>query len=284
MIIIRIFGGLGNQLFQFAAAYALAQKHRTELKVDVTAFEEYTLRGFELPKIIGTLSVATGEEINALKATSTVGRLKARLTPYPNRHFYKQSYFHYDPKFFSLGKDVYLQGYFQSEKYFLSGENLITKTIQLQHAVSEKAKLLAKKLQSVESVAIHVRRGDYNNPVALKTHGVLPLRYYREAIEKIKEKQGPVQFFLFSDDPASVAQELNLPDAVVVSNELSQSHFEDLYLMSHCRHNIIANSSFSWWGAWLNNHPGKMVIAPKNWFNQGPKDTQDLLPESWLKT
>jgi hypothetical protein len=124
MIIARIFGGLGNQLFQYAAAKALADHHSTSLKVDVSQFETYDLRDFELQKLKVFLSVASPDEIGRLKARHTLQRVKERILPYRYKHFYKEPYFHHDPFFFSLGKSVYLQGYFQSEKYLPSASQI----------------------------------------------------------------------------------------------------------------------------------------------------------------
>ena len=96
------------------------------------------------------------------------------------------------------------------------------------------------------------------------------------------EKHSDARFYFFSDNIEWVKENFKLPGVVYVSNEFTKNHIEDLYLMSQCRHNIIANSSFSWWGAWLNDHPDKTVIAPKKWFHKGPKDTFDLYPDSWI--
>lgn len=283
MIIIGIFGGLGNQLFQYAAAKALAERHGAELKLDVTRFENYKLRNFDLAKLRLPISIASPEEISRLKAINTLQRVKERLMPYRFKRFYKELYFHYDRSFFRLGKTVYLQGYFQSQHYFSSIEESIRNDFNFEHLVADSVKEYGSALTQEQSVALHVRRGDYGTAEALKLHGILPIAYYQKAIAHIKEKCPSAKFYLFSDEPSIAIKELNLSDATVVSGEKTQTHFEDIYLMSRCHHNIIANSSFGWWAAWLNNNPEKIVIAPKNWFNNGPKDTQDLLPESWIK-
>lgn len=283
MIISRIYGGLGNQLFQYAAAKALAHHRGTELKLDVTLFENYHLRTFDLAQLRIPLSIASPSEIAALKANTTMQRIKARLTISSAKRFYKEPHFHFDPVFFTLSGNVYLQGYFQSKKYFASIQDIVRQEFSLEHLVSESVKRMAESLRQQTSVAIHIRRGDYKNPEAAKMHGILPVSYYQKAIEVTREKSPSVRFYLFSDDPVAAKDALNLPEAETVSGKISKTHFEDLYLMSHCQHNIIANSSFSWWAAWLNNNPNKTVIAPKAWFNDGPKDTEDLLPESWMK-
>ncbi|MEO6583297.1 MAG: alpha-1,2-fucosyltransferase [Ferruginibacter sp.] len=283
MIIVKIIGGLGNQLFQYAAAKALAEHHHTQVKADISDFENYTLRNFDLDYFNTSISIATNEEIQRCKAFTSVQRVKARLTPYPKKHFYKQPSFAFDSNFFSLQSNVYLQGYFQSEKYFSSIEKIIQQEFTLKQKLSPEVNQLSQELKNVSSVALHIRRGDYRNVEAAEVHGVVPITYYQEAIRFIKNKFNDVRFYIFSDDPGLAKKELNLTEAKIISGIYTKNHFEDLFLMSQCKHNIIANSSFSWWGAWLNANPDKIIIAPKNWFNKGPEDTEDLLPESWIK-
>jgi hypothetical protein len=283
MIIMRIFGGLGNQLFQYAAARALADRHGAEVKLDVSRFESYDLRNFDLAKLNVPVSIASPEEISRLKAGGTLQRVKERILPYRFRHFYKEPHFHYDPSFFHLGQNVYLQGYFQSEKYFSPIEKLVRNSFSFDHLVPDDIKKYGEGLVKEDSVSLHIRRGDYKNAQTLNVHGILPIDYYRKAIELTKEKYPHAVYYLFSDEPSTALKELGLQEANVVSGEKTQTHFEDIFLMSRCRHNIIANSSFSWWAAWLNEHPDKTVIAPKQWFNNGPKDTQDLLPQDWIR-
>jgi hypothetical protein len=283
MIIIRLTGGLGNQMFQYAAARCLALKNGAKLKLDTTAYREDQLRNFDLFCLNTEASIATPAEIAALKAKGTVGRVMSYLTPYPRRKFYKQPWFHFHPSFFRLTGPVYIQGYFQSEKFFLPAKEQVQKDFTIKKELTEKVEPLAASLQEHESVALHIRRGDYRNEVALNYHGIVPLGYYREAVSQVSGKVAHPHFYIFSDDGAWVKENLRLPNATIVSGELSSTHFEDLYLMSRCRHNIIANSSFSWWAAWLNTNPGKTVIAPRNWFNKGPKDTQDMIPEGWQR-
>lgn len=283
MIIIRIVGGLGNQLFQYAAARALAEKRGVELKLDVAGIAGDTFRKFDLAKFNIPLAYASGEEIKKRKAGNTIQRVKQRLLPHAYKSFYKEPHFHFDPAFFRLGKDVYLQGFFQSEKYFGSIQNQLRKDFDVSHLVNDSIKVLAAELKNETSISIHIRRGDYLDDEILKYHGILPANYYAGAIGLMREKFPAARFYLFSDNPVTASKELAQPDVRIISGTITSNHFEDLYLMQNCRHNIIANSSFSWWAAWLNNNTDKTVIAPKNWFNEGPKDTQDLLPETWIK-
>jgi hypothetical protein len=139
-------------------------------------------------------------------------------------------------------------------------------------------------LRTPGTVSIHIRRGDFSKKAETNLyHGILSSDYYKQAIEIISSKINSPKFYIFSDDINWAKENLIVPEAVYASGQISKTHFEDLYLMSQCHHNIIANSSFSWWGAWLNDNPEKIVIAPKNWFNKGPKDTQDIIPGDWIK-
>lgn len=284
MIIVKIFGGLGNQLFQYAAAKALAVKHSTDLKADITDLESSKLRDFELNKLSITIPVASKEEIKKYKAYNSLQRILAKITSYQKRKFYKEPFYHFDNRYFNLGNNVYLQGYFQSEKYFTGIKDSLRQHVIVKTRISDEVKEFALDLQRQPSVAIHVRRGDYNHKEALEFHGILPVSYYYDAIGFIKRHQPATKFYLFTDTVKQEGyKELGNITYEIVSGKISQNHFEDLFLMSHCHHNIIANSSFSWWGAWLNQNPDKIVIAPKNWFNNGPKDTQDLYPSDWIK-
>ncbi|ANE50055.1 alpha-1,2-fucosyltransferase [Flavisolibacter tropicus] len=283
MIIIRVIGGLGNQLFQYAAARCLAEIRRTEVKLDVTGFQDYQLRNFDLNELGIKATVASSEEIEELKAKGTLQRIQSRLTPYKRRKFYKQPFFHFDPHFYHLGSKVYLQGFFQSERYFQPIQPIIRQEFGFKDELVKDVRTFGKYLPTQPSVALHIRRGDYKDEETLRYHGILPFDYYQRAITLIKQKLSNPQFFIFSDDGAWVKENLQLDSVTIVSGTYSKTHFEDLYLMSQCKHNIIANSSFSWWGARLNENPDKIVIAPKQWFNEGPKDTQDLCPSNWIR-
>jgi hypothetical protein len=283
MIITKILGGLGNQLFQYAAAYALAAKNISVLKLDLSGFEDYRLRSFELSRFNAVCFPATDAEIKKMKPTGSIGRMRNRLSASRHKRFYKQPYFHFDADFFSLRSPVYLQGYFQSEKYFAPVAAEIRQAFTFREGLAEEIISVAAKLQKINSVSLHIRRGDYGNVEALRVHGILPISYYERAIAKIKEIHTDAQFFIFSDEPNRISEEPAIQGAEIISGRITQNHLEDFFLMSQCRHNIIANSSFSWWAAWLNNHCEKTVIAPQQWFAHGPKDTQDLLPRDWMR-
>lgn len=283
MIIVHIFGGLGNQLFQYAAGRTIAQKYQQNLKLDVSAFKEYDLRDFDLAQLNTHFDIARQDEIELLRPSSNVAKACQYLKPKKNRTYHREHFFHYDKSFEKIGPDVYLKGYFQSEKYFAPAANTISQEFRIKPELLTKLGEIANSIKNTNSVSVHIRRGDYKNTTILALHGILDIPYYQQAIAILLRQHPDAVFYFFSDDIEWVKENFNMPGAVFVSRYHSHTHFEDLHLMSLCKHNIIANSSFSWWGAWLNNNPGKMVIGPKKWFNEGPKDTFDVLPANWIK-
>jgi Glycosyl transferase family 11 len=283
MIIIRMLGGLGNQLFQYAAGKCLAHRRQTELKLDLSAFTEDKLRDFDLSGLQVTAGFASENDTRQLLPSHTLEKAFQYLRPPGKRTYYREPFFHFDENFVKLGSHVLLKGYFQSEKYFTPVKDIIRKEFVVKPELIGGVTLYGQALLSENSVAVHIRRGDYTDKPLAEYHGILPVDYYTKAIDLVKEKLFGVKFYFFSDHINWVKENLPIPGATYVSGEISKNHFEDLYLMSQCRHHIIANSSFSWWGAWLNTNPGKIVIAPKQWFNKGPKDTQDLVPEGWMR-
>ena len=284
MIITRIIGGLGNQMFQYAAGKTLAHLNNSILKLDVSSFEEYKLRNFDLLNFNTTIDFATQQEIDNLLPAHNFEKAFQYLSPLSKRTYYREKHFHFDEKFLKLGGNVFLKGYFQSEKYFLPVQEIIRNDFTCKESAVNNVTNFSRQLIEQNSVSIHVRRGDYaKDPEIAERHGALGANYYRAAIELIKGRVTNPVFYIFSDDMAWAKENLEIPEAVYVTNEITKDHIEDLYLMSRCRHNIIANSSFSWWGAWLNNDPGKNVVAPKKWFNKGPEDVQDIIPKEWHK-
>ncbi len=283
MILTNITGGLGNQFFQYAAGRCLAERHHTGLLLDLRHFEENNKRDFHLHAFHTNFGFATAEQSEQSCNRSLIRKIKDRLMPLRFRTYYRQPYFHFDKRFFQARDGVYLKGYWQSEKYFLPCSGLIRKELQLKEEYIQNVKSFGHELKNKNSVAVHIRHGDYKDPVSLAIHGILPLSYYYRAMELLKKKYGEVHFYFFSDDIRWVKENIDIPEAGFISGTISANHFEDLYLMSQCRHQVIANSSFSWWAAWLNDHTGKTVIAPKRWFNKGPKDTYDLYPEGWIR-
>lgn len=284
MIISHILGGMGNQMFQYAAGRCLAYLNKTRLKLDARGFDEYKLRDFDLLSMHIDSHFASENEIRNLLPSHNFEKALQYLSPKSKRTYYREKYFHFDNDIFNYGSHLYIKGYFQSEKYFLPIKDLIQKEFIFKDEFIRGVRDLSNQIRSANSVSVHIRRGDMKtDPVMAQRHGIMPSSYYQKAIELIRSKIANPHFYFFSDDIHWAKENFGNAGTTFVSGEISKTHFEDLHLMSQCGHNIIANSSFSWWGAWLNKNPGKIVIAPNKWFNSGPQDTQDLIPSNWIR-
>lgn len=284
MIINHINGGLGNQMFQFAAGKTLAWLNNTFLKLDVSEFDKSKLRNFGLFCFETNIAFASKNEISDLLPSHNFEKALQYISPIKKRTYYREKSFSFDNKVLQLGKNVYLKGYFQSEKYFLPAKDIIRKDFRFKKNLLSHLTEFAAQLQNKNSVAVHIRRGDFSaNPEIAEYHGTLEKDYYERAIRVIRSKMEDPTFYFFSDDIKWVSENLLVPGSTVISGTITKNHFEDLYLMTQCRHNIIANSSFSWWGAWLNDNMNKVIVCPERWFNNGPKDTQDIIPNGWIK-
>jgi hypothetical protein len=292
MIVAQITGGLGNQMFQFAAAKALSLHYNCELKLDLQNFNREILpelevnRQFELPAFKNfTYQEASKADIKKFEPKSFLDKKVQQLLPKHKRSIYSEKEYPYDEKFFSARKSIYIKGHRQSEKYFSSYQNEIRSIYTLRDDLINEVEGFKSELDDRNTVAVHVRRGDYLRlPIILDWHGVLSKEYYFSALEYLSEHIPNLKILYFSDDIEWVKNEL-MPTypGMVVSDNISKTHYHDFYLIQSCKHQIVANSSFSWWAAWLNPNPDKIVIAPKKWFNNAPYDTRDLIPDSWIK-
>lgn len=290
MIVSQVIGGLGNQIFQYAAGRATALKRSVPLRLDVSGFASYGLyQGFELSKVFNLVTdIATQEDIKSIlgcRADKTLRRVlthpvAARLR---GRHYIVEPYFHYWPEIANVPRDCYLVGYWQSEKYFQDIAPVIRADFTFKHPLKNLNAEIARKIGQVSAVSLHVRRGDYaGNPKTTATHGLCSLEYYQQAIQYVLDRVGQPYFFIFSDDIAWAKENLkvDIPCHYVNHNRGAASYI-DMQLMSLCQHHIIANSSFSWWGAWLNPSPDKIVFAPRKWF-ANDNDVNDLIPQGWV--
>ena len=266
IVISKIKAGMGNQLFQYAAARNLSLRHHIPLLIDVSHYFTSAVRKFEL----GYFNIPD---------------LETNLEPYGEMVFdvYKEPHFHYDPTFGQLEGNIYLDGFWQSEKYFKSIRPILLEELKVKETYVSHLQQMTDTMKSRHSVAVHIRRGDYISKRFSDTHGVLPYNYYTRAIDLLA-KVLPIKLYFFSDDMEWVKDNVMVHHPhEFISKSITKNHLEDFHLMSQCRHHIIANSSFSWWAAWLNNYPEKQVIAPEQWFNNLPHDTKDLIPETWIK-
>ena len=293
-VVIRLVGGLGNQMFQYAAAFGLAVRQGRVLKMEVSGFEVCGKRSYQLDCLKVPQDLYTGAPLFQPVSNSIAARVIRRI----KRDVFKASdfrkgvycepHFHFDPAFFKLsGVEILLNGYFQSPRYFESVAQLLREWFQPVAPLSATAADWAAKIAASPcSVSLHVRRGDYLQAPYAALHDALDRGYYDRAVNLVQRLAGErVEFFLFSDEPDFIAEAFaDLPGAHVVRSDTSTS-WEDMFLMARCRHHIIANSSYSWWGAWLNPAKDKRVIAPARWFTPGRLATcnvLDLYPDDWI--
>ena len=283
MILVRAVGGLGNQMFQYAAGRALADRLGVELLLDLRDFKNYRLHCFGLDGFRIRGRKATADEMEPWPEWRR--RLSRRLSRIglPSRFYFEPS-FGYDPVWSTLGDGVHLNGYFQSERYFAERAAQLRDDFTLVEPLRGENAEIAALARRCESVAIHVRRGDYLTDVkTLSFHGVCSPMYYREAISLIRVRYNNPRFFVFSNDMQWARANLRLGgDALFVSGG-DRTPQIDVYLMANCRHHVIANSSFSWWGAWLGRHSEQCVVAPTPWFDSPLMKDDDLLPSAWLR-
>jgi hypothetical protein len=290
MIITRIIGGLGNQMFQYATGRALSLEYEQSLRLDISGFTGYELHyGFELHRVFECLAeIATEADIRGIlgwQFSTVIRRIVARpsLTVIRRNGFVVEPHFHYWPEIRNVPQACYLLGYWQSEKYFQKVASVIRADFTFKSPPANRNDQLAEKISQVNAVSLHVRRGDYiENPKNIALYGICTLDYYREAIRYISERVEQPYFFIFSDDIVWAKDHLkiDLPHQYVDFNNGTESYL-DMQLMSLCKHYIIANSSFSWWGAWLNPVPEKIVVAPAKWFIN-ENNIKDLYPEGWV--
>jgi len=291
MVIVNLIGGLGNQMFQYAAGRALTLARGVPLHVDITGLGGSAPRQFDLPRIFRCVAdIASADEVRRIlrwQAVPVVKRIMARpeIAAVRIRSFIVEPHFHYWPGIRNVPATAYLQGYWQSEKYFRDATAVIRADFGFRQPMSEANVALAEKIGGCVAVSLHVRRGDYvSNPKARAFHGFCSVDYYRAAIRLLAGRVAAPEFFVFSDNIAWVREnlEIGFPCQYVDHNRGAES-YNDMRLMSLCHHHIIANSSFSWWSAWLAANPSKIVIAPKQWFQDASHDTSDLIPDGWIR-
>jgi len=292
MIIIGLMDGLGNQMFQYALGRRLAYERRTSLKLDISWFQTQQLRSYQLDKLKISATIVSPDDIEKMKRAKWAG-LKGRVyqaiqrrLPYYRRRVVAEQVPFFD---FHIVKRVsryaYLMGYWQSEKYFTPIASLLREDLKLREPLSPDYRALEEKISKVKSVSLHVRRGDYvDNPHTNHVHGFCTPAYYDKAITYLRDRFPSIIIFVFSDDMPWARQNLGnySPIEFVEIKNINRDQ-EELMLMSLCDHHIIANSSYSWWGAWLGVNSEKTVIAPQKWFNDATRNTKDLIPDTWIR-
>lgn len=303
MIISWLTGGLGNQMFQYAAGLALAEHRRTVLKLDVRWFKHdpayeahnrYALSCFNVTEQFATeeeIDRVHGFQLSTLERWSLAAARMLRLRQYvrrrevPNANPHRQPTFAYYPQFFEQPDNTYLGGMFQSEKFFAPVANLLRLHFSQRYPSPPEVMAMAERIRSGPSAAIHFRRGDYvRNATFAKDIGVIGLDYYHRAARLLRERSPKATFYIFSDDIEAVAREFQPPGPHEFVRCVQPWHpWDKLRLMSLCEHIAVANSTFSWWAAWLNPSPEKLVLAPDPWLSSKELDGRDVVPESWKR-
>ena len=303
MIIIEVAGGLGNQMFQ----YALYQKylHMGKLaKLDLFSYENPKSMPFELDLFHLPYDVDTKKERNGYmdQKRLTVCRILDQISGKPKHSYYAEKLdVGYQPEILNF-ENTYLSGYWQCEKYFIDFRQEVLDLFQFpDQQINLASRNLQEQMRREQAVAVHVRRGDYLLPENSRKYGnICTLQYYKNAMQYMKKKVPDAKFYFFSNDSEWVRKNLARDELFVTSKvwntergyDKTMKAFEktckdlkmdylDMYLMSQCSHNIIANSSFSWWGAWLNQNPDKIVISPQRWFSH--LDASDAICEDWVR-
>lgn len=298
MIIVRLMGGLGNQMFQYAAALRLAHRHQAELKFDLSFLldrsprEHFAYRDFDLAVFNFPFSTASSEEIQQFRclrpsaSRNVFRRISNKLT---RRRYYFERHLAFDPTVLELPDETYLEGYFQHEGYFSDVEELVRQRFRLEPDESKllfATRRLADEIRIDDSICLHVRRADYvTNPITNRYHGVCSLNYYERGLAKLRSLGVKGKVFVFSDDENWCRENFtNASQFTIVGNEhagiRASTH---LWLMTLCRHFVIPNSSFSWWAAWLSENSSKLVVRPSQWLQASEVANVDICPAPWIK-
>ena len=298
MIITRLRGGLGNQLFQYVCGRALSLRASNAgnlLKLDVEGYapaaqeqnrtdtkREYSLSHFSIVE-----DIASADEIRRLKYPFGIVSKGWRFAKVK---VFRQFNTGFVPRVLSWTGNIYLDGFWQSELYFKDAEETIRKELTLKKELGPQATSIAEKIKTIggASVSLHVRRGDVARDAATNPYfGICTPTYYEAALTYIKKYTANPHIFIFSDDPAWVKENIKITEPHTFISDENKGNllpdYEELVLMSMCAHNIIANSSFSWWGAWLNANPSKIIVAPKEWITRSKRQHKDIAPPSWIR-
>ena len=289
MIVVRLMGGLGNQLFQYALGRHLSLKAKTTLRLDCSLLPvadtpyRYELHAYRLdaqqaiPRDVRRFNEAYRGVKGLVARAAHRWRFGTRRTHIVERTL------DFDPEVLAAGDDVMLEGYWQSPRYFESIEQTLRNDLRLRSPLPEAAQAAAAALREEESVCVHVRRGDYvSDPRAAAFHGSCGMDYYDEAIARVISRIPGARFHVFSNDPGWVRDHFRLPVPFQCVEATPEQPHVDLAVMSSCRHFVIANSSYSWWAAWLSHSDRKVVVAPRKWFRAAEIDPASRFPPDWI--
>lgn len=281
-------GGLGNQLFQYATGRRLAELNGARLKLDLTAFDAYQLHSYALHHFNIRAEIATRNELRIFQAIRRSKVLRAIASAPPpalgKSAYVREESLRYNERVQLIRGSIYLDGYWQSEMYFEPIRDQLRRELTVKTPPDAANRRVASAIKDGPSASIHVRLGDYlSDPLTRRTHGLVPAAYYEKAVARILTVDPDVRFFLFSDNPKEALKRIPLSASTVESVAINDAtrNFEDLRLMNLTKHHIIANSSFSWWGAWLSEGSG-ITIAPQTWFADESLESSDVVPSDWI--
>jgi hypothetical protein len=291
-ITIKLKGGIGNQLFQYAAAKNISEKNESELLIDAHSgfVGDPFKRSFALNVFNVSSRILDPEKIKQSKLDKIIKYFINKI----NRLIFKkfrneivEKTYHFDEAIekFKVSQSIILEGYFHSEKYFKNIRSILLMELEFINSPSVIGQKYLNEISKLESVSVHFRKYDNNTIDTSSINGICSIDYYQTAIKFIQHKLQNPFFYFFSDDIEWTKNFFTISELQVkyIDYNNAENSYEDLRLMSVCKHNIIANSSFSWWGAWLNVNPDKIVIAPKKWLATDKYDYKDVVPENWLK-
>ncbi len=288
MIIIKVFQGLGNQMFQYSLGRALEKRFKVKVKYDLSWFKDNSNhRSFGLDKFNLTAEEPSDEEIYNIKNGVFKNRLinflfqrKLNFLPYFKRPFFKEDLKSLDLNILKINSRTYIEGYFTSEIFFKEIRSVLINDFELISTPSAKNKVLIDSVLNQNSVCLSVRRGDF---LKYSIHNVCDLQYFYDAIELIEKKISEPVFYIFSDDNDWVQMNLKIKGEHYFITHNFPDFYEDFRIMKSCKHHIIPNSTFSWWAAWLADSEDKIVISPETWLNSDEIDYSYFLPEDWIK-
>jgi hypothetical protein len=288
MLYIKIHYGLGNQLFQYALARSLSTRKELDYRLDTSFFATSVFqkhpRVYQLNQFNIQEKLATPEELRPFVQPSLLEKrwrsLELRLLPYHKQSFVSEKRLDFDENIFRVRDEAYLLGYWQDIRYFSDIEAPLREELTFRCPPKGRNKELLDRIVNTSSISLHIRRGDYlTDSFTIANVGRCDMDYYQRAVEEIAREITDPIIYVFSDDPDWVKENFRIPfQLVFVDNNPEEKAVEDLRLMSACRYHITANSSFSWWGAWLSAHPEKKVITPRIWRSKGP---DMFLPPGW---
>jgi len=282
-VISRIYAGMGNQMFQYAAGRALALRSGSSFQLDCRHLQSHGSPPFGLGHFNIQRALVSGTLPPQRKGQRVRHYLWRTLKLPPRLVEEKRPGF--DERLLARLTDVFLDGYWQSERYFADAADTIRADFQFTTPPDAQNADHLERIRGTRSISLHVRRGDYLLPEVQPRFGSPTAKYYIDAVNLIASTMaGEPVIYVFSDEPEWTRGNLALPfETRVMAHNGPDKNYEDMRLMSACRHHVIANSSFSWWGAWLNPSPDKIVVAPKRWFIHPELDNPDIAPDSWLR-